>query len=311
MHLNPPLIEILLSTYNGEQYLPQLFDSILSQTYDNWRLLIRDDSSQDSTIEIINAYRRKYPDKFVMLEFLKKNVGHNRSFAVLLEAAGEEYTAFCDQDDVWLPQKLEIQMNQLLKQQNLVGKQTPVLVHSDLKVCDHKMNFISDSMWRYQKILPKKMKNIKCMLVQNCVTGCTILMNRALINITIPIPEQAIMYDWWTALLALEHGKIISIKEPLVMYRQHEKNAIGAKKWGFSYLVRTALGKKSKWMVTLHGTILQAAALERLLNNKDQEVIRRYSLLSKAGFIKRKIIYLHIGIKKYGLLRQIAAWFFI
>jgi len=311
MNSTLPLIKILLSTFNGEQYLPQLLDSILTQTYTNFQVFIRDDNSLDSTKDIIRKYHSKYPDKIIILEFSKENSGHTKSFALLLEAVHGEYIAFCDQDDIWVQDKLEHQMFELKALENEIGNQIPILVHSDLKVCDHNMNPVSDSMWKYQKILPDQIKEIRYLLVQNFVTGCTILINRALADIVVPTPKQAVMFDWWVALLALEQGEIISIQKPLVMYRQHMKNAVGAKKWGLAYLISMAAGKNIKWRTTLKNTVFQAKALEKYANNEDRGIICQYGMFDKMGWVKRKILYWRIGIKKYGWLRQITAWLFI
>jgi len=106
-------IDILLSTYNGEQYLRNQIESIINQTYKNWRLLIRDDGSQDKTIEILEYYLRKHKDKIVLIEDGQKHLGASKSFFRLLGYSDAKYIMFCDQDDVWLPYKIEKTYNKM------------------------------------------------------------------------------------------------------------------------------------------------------------------------------------------------------
>lgn len=309
-----PELEILLSTYNGELYLKELFDAILSQTFTNWRMVIRDDGSSDSTMAIIVYYQKKYPDRFIILDGRNTNLGPAQSFGKLIEFSTAPFLALCDQDDVWMPDKLEKQMVIMQEKGQDSGLFTPILVHSDLMVCDDKMNCISDSFWKYQYINPDRMKDIRCLLVQNFVTGCTILMNRALIDKIIPIPEEVIMYDWWIALMAQQLGEIVTIHVPLVKYRQHGDNAIGAKKWGIQFAFSRFFGKIGSWKQSLAETRFQAQALiDRLRGEKncDVDIIFQYINMFEKKWFSRKIFYLNIGMKKYGMLRQFITWLFI
>ena len=307
--MNQPLVEILMSTYNGEKYLSALLDSICCQTYGNWRMLIRDDISHDKTLEIILDYKKLYPDRFLIFDNADNNcvlnLGPSLSFGRLLETSTADYIAFCDQDDVWMPDKLELQMKIMMDTETSAGRDVPILVHSDMLLCDDRMNIMSDSFWHYQNILPEQMNNISSLLMNNFVTGCTILINKALRISSIPIPEQTLMFDWWLALIAEETGKIISIPLPLVKYRQHDNNAIGAKKWGIKYLTSKLLRKDDFWKTSLPKTKLQARALYQHLKtkkNNDCHEIRKYTELNQITWILKKTLYRFIGSKRY--LRQ-------
>ncbi len=313
-HSDQPFVEILLSTYNGEDHLKELLDSIFDQTYKNWRIIIRDDLSFDSTPGIIESYGKNYPDKIRILDNPGVNLGPSQSFHRLLEAGRADCMAFCDQDDYWMPDKLEIQVEKLNEAENKFGKDIPLLVHSDLQVCDNNMTIMSDSFWAYQNIAPDEMKDIRCLLVQNFVTGCTVLINRKLADIAIPIPQETIMFDWWFALLAQKLGKIITIKVPLVKYRQHGNNAVGAKKWGFNYVISQIFREKSVWRTSLENTRFQADALIKRLTSvgvEDLDIIQQYSRLYEKPWITRKVLYLMLGIRKYGNLRQFITWLLI
>jgi len=301
-----PLVEILLSTHNGEKYLNALLDSICCQTYDNWRVLIRDDLSNDKTLEIILDYKNLYPDKFLIIDNFDDNcilhLGPSLSFGRLLETSTADYLAFCDQDDLWIPDKLELQMKTMMDTETSAGKTIPILVHSDMMLCNDQMDIMAASFWNYQNILPEPMGDIRSLPMQNFVTGCTILINKALCRLSIPIPAQALMFDWWLALMAAETGKIVSVPFPLVMYRQHSNNAVGAKKWGIKHLISKLLEKDGFWNTSLPKTKMQAQALYRHLKTKgykDCHEIRKYTELHQITWILKKILYLLIGVKRY------------
>ncbi len=307
-------IDILLSTYNGELYLKELLDSIYSQTYINWKLIIRDDGSEDSTLNIIEQYKHRYPDRIVILTDQNAHLGPAQSFGKLIEGSKAPFLALCDQDDVWLPDKLEKQMAIMLEKTNTFNSSMPILVHSDLKVCDEKLDCIFDSFWRYQNINPLKMKDNRCLLFQNFITGCTILMNRSLAQRVIPISQKAVMFDWWITLIAKQLGKIVTINEPLVKYRQHGNNAIGAKKWGMKSGFSRLLNKRKVWKTELLDTKFQAQALlDHLANEKECDfyTIIEYTKMFEKQWFLRKIHYIKIGMRKYGRFRQLITWLLI
>ncbi len=217
-------VDILLSTYNGNRFLREQLDSIITQTHTRWRLIIRDDGSTDTTVGIIRDYTRSFNN----IEFIKDNHGHvgpRDSFNILLKSSVSDYTMFCDQDDIWLPEKIgkSIEAMNLLER---TGKR-PGLVVADLYVIDERGATISESFWKYQGMSPVKGKSFNSMLIQNKFPGCSMMFNRELRTMALDIPREAIMHDWWMALVASALGEIQIINEPLGYYRQHEKNTIG------------------------------------------------------------------------------------
>jgi len=231
-------IVILLSTYNGEDYLAEQLDSLLKQTYSDFIVIIRDDGSTDSTEKIINHYVDKNKGKIYKLSDIKCNVGPSSSFCKLINYVINEKTALgfsrlyimlCDQDDIWNEKKLEVQMSEMLSAEQK-SPDVPILVHSDLKVVDESKTVIAESFIEYQglEIKRNKFTNI---VISNLVTGCTVLFNEELAQIALPIPHNAIMHDWWLALIASAFGRLIHIDMPLVEYRQHKNNTIGAKEF--------------------------------------------------------------------------------
>jgi len=225
-----PEIFILLAAYNGADFLAGQLDSLIAQTEPHWRLLIRDDGSTDGTPEIIRAYVSK--DERIDMLGAGGDGSHSAlaNFSVLLQAAyeqGADYIFCCDQDDVWDADKLGVILARLKQLEG--ASKTPCLVHHDLAVVDQSLQPIADSFVRMMHLDPSDERRPQRLVSRNEVTGCAMACNRALLDLALPISGQAVMHDWWLALCAAYFGRLEFIPRPLVKYRQHGRNAIGAK----------------------------------------------------------------------------------
>jgi len=223
------MIDILLAVYNGQNYIRQQIESILAQTYSDWQLLIRDDGSQDKTMIIIEDYIARFPDRIKLITDKECHLGASLNFGKLLEYTDTEYIMFSDQDDIWLPNKVEMTLN-AMKAAELVYPDKPILIHTDLQVMDSELNTIANSLWSYQKLFPEAGDDLSKIMAQNVVTGCAMMINKRAKAVSIPVPPEAIMYDWWLALNVCRHGKIVYVSIPTVLYRQHSRNQLGAQK---------------------------------------------------------------------------------
>lgn len=229
-----PKVAIVLATYNGENFIKQQLDSLLAQEYTDFIIVARDDASLDATPSILQDYASMHPEKFWLVKG-GENLGASASFSALIEyvlaqkdALGLEqaYMMCCDQDDVWHPDKIGKSVQAMLA---LEAKHPyrACLVHSDLRVIDAQGQELAPSFFSYQGIRPHK-HSFARLLVSNSVTGCTAMINEKLAHLACPIPAQAIMHDWWLALVASSVGHIQPVDEPLMDYRQHENNTLGA-----------------------------------------------------------------------------------
>lgn len=176
------MIDILLAAYNGKRFIEEQIESILSQTYQNFNLIIQDDDSNDGTIEILKSYKERYPDK-IKVFFNKKNTGSCvKNFLNLIQKSQNEYIMFCDQDDIWVKDKIAITVKAMKElEKEVENKGMPLLVHTDLKVVDENLKLICNSLFQYQKMNYKKDK-LNNLLAQNIITGCSIMCNRNLID---------------------------------------------------------------------------------------------------------------------------------
>ena len=228
-------VAVLLSTYNGEAFLAEQLDSLLEQTNQNFIIVVRDDGSSDGTLLLLQKYAEASPEKFHIVEEEPVNYGPSGSFSVLCEYTLANKSAlgldnilacFCDQDDVWLNNKLALQIEKYCQVQD--GKDKPILIHCDLEVVDQNLQRVAESLISYQGLEIER-NQFPQVAVSNLVTGCTALFNEALMRAALPVPKKAMMHDWWFAMTATAFGELVFMPAPLVRYRQHSRNTIGAK----------------------------------------------------------------------------------
>lgn len=306
-------IDILLSTYNGEKYLEQQIDSILNQKYENWRLIIRDDGSTDNTNQIISEYKKSYPERFLVIESEGVNLGPAQSFHILAQYSSAPYVAFCDQDDIWLPEKLSSQISVIHEQEATYGTKYPLLIHSDLLVVDEDLNVISDSYWLSRSVLPEEMNDLTRLLTKNYVTGCTVLVNRCLIDLAVPFPEKIIMHDWWLALLAVSNGRIIDMHEKTVKYRQHTSNVVGGKASLIARLTKASYTGGIYLKEYLVITRRQAEALLEAdkVTGENKVTVEEFVRMFKLGWFERRFISLRKKYFSYGFIRNILLFIYM
>ena len=234
------MVDVLLSTYNGELYLRELIDSILCQSYDQWHLWVRDDKSCDNTRAIIEEYVALHPNRISFLQDDYNNVGCLRSFELLLKQATAPYIMFADQDDVWLPGKIKHALHVMHDAELAADKDTPLIVYSDLSVVDEQLQPIHTSFLEMAKIRPMLLASPQKMASNNFVTGCTMLFNQACTQVSLPFGPNAILHDAVMALSTLVHGgKLLYNPHVDILYRQHGGNAVGANRvGGLRYVLR-------------------------------------------------------------------------
>ncbi|WP_428738927.1 glycosyltransferase family 2 protein [Sulfurimonas sp.] len=223
-----PTIAVLLATYNGEKFLKQQLDSIFEQTYTNIKIYICDDNSVDTTFSILQKYQKEYP-KQIMLFKNEHNLGYVKNFEKLLNFSQEKYIAFCDQDDIWFKNKLELQIKEMLVLEN-AHKDTPCMVHSDLKMIDENNNILEKSYFEYRSYKLKQNKDLGHILGPNGVMGNTMLFNEKLKALVLPFPEKLDLHDYWVSVNNELFGIRRTIYDPLVKYRIHTYNISNSKK---------------------------------------------------------------------------------
>jgi glycosyltransferase involved in cell wall biosynthesis len=314
-----PTIDILLATYNGERFLSEQLQSLLNQTYSHWRLIIRDDGSTDDTLSIIHRYQQQYPQKIIIIKDGHINLGACRNFARLLEHASAEYVMFSDQDDVWLSTKIAWTLEKMKAMAEIHGNDVPLLVYTDMKVVDDRLSIISESFWENQAFNPAIGRSLNRFLVSNVATGCTVMINKRLRDLSVPIPQDALMHDWWAGLIAVALGQTDCVDEATMLYRQHSMNVVGAK-WDISIktIVQKLIDfKKLKQINRTHllKTQKQAMALglrfEALLPKEKYEKIMVYANLDSQSFIMKRVKIIQYGFWWAGFTRSFTMFLII
>ena len=228
--MGEPQVDILLATYNGERFVGVQIRSIQAQTYKNWRLLVSDDCSDDGTLDVVRGFAAEDNRIFVVSEGVRYG-GAKDNFFALMNCSDAAYCMFCDQDDVWLSEKVEKSLSALRMLEGEYGADMPLLVFCDMKVVDEKLNVIHDSFERSSRFDPNRL-SFKQLLAHNVAAGCCMLFNRPLLKICLCSDgKDAMMHDWWVMLAASAFGQISYIDQALSLYRQHGGNEVGANEY--------------------------------------------------------------------------------
>ena len=309
------MITIIMAVYNGQEYIREQLESLKDQTYTEWRLVIRDDRSSDKTAEIVKKSSDEVEQEVIFKVNEKPSGSAKNNFALLINDAKEsDYVMFCDQDDIWKKDKIEITFNKMKQAEERYGRDFPLLVHGDVEVIDENGNINADSMFEMSHInADSKLPQI---LIQNHVTGCTMMCNKKLI---VGISEYAsseyiIMHDYLAALYASVFGKIEVIKKPLLSYRQHSGNSVGAKNNNnpMYLLKRLANGRKSykEAMETSRNQVKFFVEIyrEELAAEKyceEYELMSGYASLGSRAKLYRIMFYKKNHIWKNGTIRKI------
>ncbi len=297
---------VLLATHNGETWLPEQLDSLLAQDHLALQFVVRDDASTDNTPALLEDFRERAPERVTLLPNPgTRPQGARANFAELMDHAlndrDEAYILFCDQDDSWHSDKVSALLAELPSKPG-----EPALVFSDMRVVDDSGKLIAESFMRYQHLSPHA--SLSRLLVQNHVSGCASLANRAALELAWPLPTAALMHDWWLALVSACVGTLCYREQPLQNYRQHEANAVGAAGYGTRYLWQRASGNRGTGLAALYE---QAAALEARLTERDHPVPNGLaSFLATRGMARlgRLRALLAAGHTRSGLVRNLPLW---
>lgn len=317
MKIDKRTVAIFMATYNGECYIAQQIESIINQSCKNWVLFIRDDNSIDKTRDIIRRFVAQWQNQIVLIEDPALTGGDaRRNFASILSWVKGRYDfsyfMFADQDDVWLENKIEVSMKAMTEAEAAFSG--PVLVHTDLKVVDQNLNILGESFFQYRALDPE-VKDLRHLLVQNNITGCTMLWNKAL-NDLVDIGDEAVaMHDWWIALTAAVFGQIHCVRESTMLYRQHGNNVVGATRVNTLGFVLKRLSGLSHVRKTLRMPMDQAGAFLRYfrekLTSEQIRLLEAFSTLHKQNKLTRIRTVCKERFLKQGLIQIIGELLFI
>lgn len=306
-------VAILLATYNSQEHLTDLLKSLEKQSFQDFALYVHDDGSNDETVAMLNNYSNTTGMEIHILTYPPTGSA-KANFVSMLHFIDEPYMMFCDHDDVWLDDKIEksLEMIKSIEEDDL-----PALIFTDLRVVDELLNTISDSFMKYSGLSPNRTK-LENLLLENVAPGCTMMANKRLYSIARELkhPDNIMMHDHWMMLVASCVGKIGYIGEPLILYRQHSDNSIGAvRNRSFFYRTLQVLSKyksgvffndNKKWFELRRKQAMELSYINELMPDQ-KEMCEEFSRLGEDNKIDRIRFYLSKKIlkKKYNI------WFLI
>ncbi|HET9835370.1 MAG TPA: glycosyltransferase family 2 protein [Rhodanobacteraceae bacterium] len=226
---------VVLCTYNGERYLPQLWRSLLAQTRLPEEIVVRDDASTDTTFALLGTLREEARARGIQVTLARNehNLGFVGNFEAALADAGGEIVFLCDQDDIWHPQKIALMLAQCERRPDLL------LLHSDARLVDEAGGDMHCGLFEALEVTRRERRRVhrghafEALLRRNLATGATLAFRRSLLQAVTPFPPEWV-HDEWLAIVAAALGNVDCLERPLIDYRQHGGNQIGARKRSFS-----------------------------------------------------------------------------
>lgn len=280
------MVTIIMAAYNGECYIKEQLESIKNQSYSQWKLIIRDDGSLDKTRDMIKAFQLEVEQEVILLKNNSRAGSAKYNFFRLLEDADGDYIMFCDQDDIWKKDKILKTLNCMQELEE--SKAIPVLIHSDLTVVDEACEVREESFFVYQNL--SKNMGLAQLLIQNFVTGCTMMINQSLQKAMLEATERnkIIMHDYWAALYAKVYGKIGFINESTMYYRQHRNNSVGAKASKHPiYLWKRLLQGRMNYKVSMKDSIVQVQYFLECYKSRPIELEKKQLLQEYAALLQK------------------------
>ncbi len=288
-------VNILMSTYNGQQFLAEQIRSIQEQSYTDWTLFIRDDGSSDNTKEILKDFEHQDSRIHLIDNDKSDNLGVIKSFHKLVNHDRADYYFFSDQDDVWLPNKLELSLKEA---QNYLAD-LPLMVYMDLKVVNQDLEIMTESMVKSQSHHANT--ELVQELTENTVTGGVAMINHALAEMW-QETDDILMHDWYLALLASAFGNLVFIDQPGELYRQHSDNVLGArtlskrfKKWIRPHILFAVYWdliknsqKQARHLLQMPLSQSNRELIEAFVTIMDKPMLERFRILRKYGLKKNK-----------------------
>ncbi|KAA9132399.1 glycosyltransferase family 2 protein [Microbacterium caowuchunii] len=302
-------VTVLLATRNGGRHLPEQLASLARQSHGAWDLIVSDDGSTDDTVAVLDRFAAQHPGRVRLLPPETSGSAKRNFFRLLREAPVAERVALCDQDDVWRADKLERLLAACAQTEQASAPDVPVLVASDLAVVDAELHLVARSFLAEIRTDPERI-TLRSTLAENALPGCAMLLNGALLRVFRDYPgplDDALMHDWWLALIAESLGVVRVLPEPLVQYRQHDANAAGSvHRSGVRFVVRKVAELRPR---AVPGTYRQARLLANAYGARMDAGIRRvvteYGDLERRSKLARIWHTLRLGVLKQTSSRRI------
>jgi glycosyltransferase involved in cell wall biosynthesis len=219
-------IDIAMPCFNCAPWLDTFLKSLLSQEVTNWRLVARDDGSTDGTASLLDVWKGRLGERMKLVQgSAGKNLGVVGNYNLVLADTSARWVMTADPDDVWLPGRLQRTLAALKEAEDRLGEEMPLAVCTDAEVIDDSDKVVAPSYWRWARNDPSRVKRIDQVAMESPALGSTMAVNRALLDVALPIDAAAPYQDWWLAMAAAAFGRIITLPDRTILYRRHGGNS--------------------------------------------------------------------------------------
>ena len=299
-----PAVEIALATYNAGPWLDPFLESLAAQDFAAWRVLVRDDGSTDKTREQLSEWQNRLGERLAIVPNSgAHNLGATGNFNAALEASAARWVMMADQDDIWLPRKISRTLNAMRQAETHLGAGTPLAVFTDAEVMDGAGLTIAPSYWRWNRMKLDGLNDLRRVAMDSPALGCTTMVNRALLDVALPIAGEVPYHDWWLAMAAVAFGRLIPLRETTIRYRRHGGNVTSDPYRGGVAVART-LRSPAAPRQRLQRLIGQTAAQSRAFVERYRDLLRprdAAALDCLAGLPSRGVLGRRLAIFRHGL----------
>jgi glycosyltransferase involved in cell wall biosynthesis len=299
-------IDIAIPAYNCAPWLDDLIESILRQGIDNWRIVTRDDASTDDTAARLAAWKERLGERMMIVVGSDTgNLGLVGNYNAILSATTSPWIMLADADDVWCAGKLSLTLQAMRAAEGAHGSATPVVVFTDAKVVDEQLHTLDESYWHWSRANVAAAEVFHRLVVDNPAISSTMMVNRALIELALPMTSAVWALDWWAMMVGTVFGKVVKLDDRTILYRRHSANdsmePYSATTRGMVRRLLVAPGSARKKLERLMGQIASQAGafaerFHKELSAPDMAALKAANRLPDAGGFQRRWSVLRHGL---------------
>lgn len=302
-------VEVLMATYNGEEYIEEMLNSLLEQDDKAFTLRIRDDGSSDATVAIILRLAPKFGDRLILMDTDRPTGSAKGNFEKLMQACSARYILFADQDDVWTKDHVSVIKDLLNQGEAQTSSHTPVYAFTDTTPVNKALVPIMDSYFTFKGIDPKISRSVRKTIVCPPMLGCASGINRALLDLSLPVPTDRVTgHDWWALMLAASAGHIVWSMKSTALYRLHGGNAsaqVSARLQTYAKFGNKAAKVRRGMMLRRIQAMAVRERLQHLASAENIAILDGFDQLMDKGFAQRRIALLSGGYLYPDITRNI------
>ncbi len=307
-----------MCTYNGEKHIQEQLDSIANNSMNDWRLFVYDDCSTDNTVEIIQRHACNHPENEISIVRNKTNIGAIYNFLYASQVIGanmkdDDYIMFCDQDDIWKPDKIEKSYESMKELEKSHGIDIPLLVSTDVSLIDENKHLIANSYAKRNRF-DVAHADLAYHVMENHVQGCTIMFNKELANCVKELPKHVTMHDTWMATVAYALGHVQYLNIQTMSYRDYSNSVTGHNKSFIEDIWGKIINIKKQRSIIYSAIPMYKECLRILddrLSKDSKDILEAYIGFETNSFFRKRYDIIRLHMWKTGIIRNIGLLFLI